>query len=352
LEQLSPQKYELFGDIALSNANLLSLEVDNRLNNMRDGSESVDTTGMGGSTDKVTSGYSKDDKAEAPVSSLKDRRWGFFASATGLRANLDGNIDLQSAAFTSVGLISGIDGKIGDDALIGLLFDYNNTSADLDNQGSTAKVESYSGGLYGAYHRDGFYTNGLLAYTRNDYNTARNILIPGFNQTATGSSHGNQYTVNIDGGYDHKISYRFTVGPIAGVQYVHLDTDSFNESGAGAASLAVGSQTVESLRSKLGVRANYHLQVDKDLAIALEVRAAWQHEFLDDSRSFNSSFINSGLSSFSVSTSKPQRDAALVGIGIDATIADRFTVYVDYDVQAGQSGYIEHTFKGGCKISF
>jgi outer membrane autotransporter protein len=113
----------------------------------------------------------------------------------------------------------------------------------------------------------------------------------------------------------------------------------------------VGGQGIDSLRSKLGVRANYHLQVDKDLAFAIEARAAWQHEFLNDSRSLNASFINSGLSSFSVRTGKPQRDAAIAGIGINATIADRFTVYVDYDLEAG-SQFIEHSFKGGCKVSF
>lgn len=352
LEQLSPQRYQMFGDIALSNANQLTLEVDNRLNNLRDGSESVDTTGMGGDTDKAVAGYSKDGKTVvAPESMMKARRWGFFASATGSFANIDGEADVQKSDFNSVGVISGVDGKIGENALVGVLMGYDNTSASLDSQGSNAKVESYSTGLYGSYHQDGFYTNSLLAYTRNNYTTARTISFPGFASTASGGSHGNQYTVNIDGGYDHHVSNRLTVGPIAGLQYVHLDTDSFNESGAGAANLAIGGQSVESLRSRFGARADYHLQVDKDLALGIEVRAAWQHEFLNDSRSISASFAGGQLSSFTVQTTKPHRDAVLAGAGINATISDRFTVYVDYDAQAA-SNYIEHSFKGGLKISF
>ena len=360
LEQLSPQMYQIYGDIALAIANFNTLEIDHRLNNLRDGSESIDTTGIGGeNTAALTSGLSKDDGKD-----VKDRKgvvettpepkyWGFFASGNAIFTDIDAHGgDLQKSGFTTDGLMVGVDGKVHENWLVGTFFDYEHTSADMDNQGSQANVDSYTGGLYTGYHNEGYYGNGLFAYTHNDYNSHRNIFIPGFNQAAAGNTSGNQFELNLDGGYDFHMNDRVTWGPILGMQYVHMDVDGFNETGASAANLAVGSQNMDSLRSRAGMRIDYHRQIARQWAFATEVRAEWQHEFLDDSRGIGASFIGDGLAPFSVQTTNPQRDAALVGVGVDFTMRDRWTFFFDYDAQAGQQSYIEQSVKGGLKFSF
>jgi outer membrane lipase/esterase len=246
----------------------------------------------------------------------------------------------------------GVDGKIHDTWVVGTFFDYENTSVDLDNQGSTASINSYTGGLYAGYHNGGYYANGLFAYTRNDYTSQRNIVIPGFGTAADGSTNGNQEELNLDGGYDFHLNDHVTWGPIAGLQYVHLNVDSFNETGAPAANLAVGSQDLDSLRSRLGVRIEYRKQVRKQMEFSTELHAEWQHEFLDNSQGISASFIGDGLVPFSVQTTSPERDAALVGVGADLTVRDKWTLFFDYDVQAGQQDYLEQSIKGGVKLSW
>jgi len=356
LDQLSPQKYQIYGDIALAAMTFQSLTIDDRLNNLRDGSESIDTTGIGGNTDKTSAGFSKDGKdnksVTVPEKASMEKRWGFFAAGSGVFGDVDGRDGLTDASFTTGGVMMGIDGKINDNFVAGLLFDYSHTQADLDAQGSTANIETYGGGVYSGFHDGPWYANGLLSYMHNSYDSARAIVFPGVNTLARGGTDGNQVGVNIDGGYDFHITDRFTVGPLVGLQYVHADVSSFNEYGAGGANLGVGSQDIDSLRSRLGVRADYHMQVKNGLAIAVEARAAWQHEYLDDSRSISGQFIGSGLGAFNVQTSKPQRDAALVGVGFNATCHDKWTVFVDYDVQAGQESYLEQSVKAGLKVAF
>ena len=141
-----------------------------------------------------------------------------------------------------------------------------------------------------------------------------------------------------------------SVGPLAGLEYVHLDVDGFNEFGAGAADLAVGDQDMDSLRSRLGVRMEYSKQLCKEVVFATEARAEWQHEFLNDSRGISGNFIGDGLAPFSVATTAPQRDAAVAGVGVDFTVHDRMTIFFDYDVQAGQESYLEQSVKGGLKF--
>jgi fibronectin-binding autotransporter adhesin len=245
-----------------------------------------------------------------------------------------------------------VDGKVGDHGVLGALFAYDNSSVTLGGDGSHATIESYSGGLYGSYHEDGFYVNALGAYTRNDYNTNRNISISGFGATADGSTNGDQATANIDGGYDWNATNRLSVGPLAGLQYVHLGVDGFNESGAGPADLALGSQNMNSLQTRLGAHANYHLASTPTSSFALDFHAAWQHEYLDDSRGIGANFEGLGTTPFSVQTASPLRDAAVVGLGVNWTLHDRLTLFAEYELELWNASNFEQTVNGGARISF
>src|ERR1700722_4960471 len=95
--------------------------------------------------------------------------------------------------------------------------------------------------------------------------------------------------------YDWHATDRLTLGPIAGLQYVHLDVNSLNEIGAGAADLNVNSQDMNSLQSRVGGRIDYPLLPGTFSSFAADLHAAYQHEFLDDSRGISASFIGDGL---------------------------------------------------------
>ena len=368
LEQLSPQRYQVYTDIALANANLLTQEIDRRLDNLRSGSESFDSNGLGISSGIAQSKLGMSDHKQAMGTAtmsrdgksvdLKDtapesKRWGAFISGDIIFANVDGrNNWQQDGNFTTGGLITGLDAKVTDALTAGLLLGYSHTDADLDGQNSSAYVDTYSAGAYGGYHEGNFYGNGILAYLYNNYDSNRTISFPGISRTANGHAAGSQYVLNLDGGYDHPVCKDVTVGPFAGIEYVNLGVGSFTENGAGAANLAINNQDVNSLRSRLGVRMEVRKELTTNWVAASEVRAAWQYEFLDDNRAIVSRFSDSGLSAFSVRTDNPERNAALLGVGINATYRNMLTTFVDYDVQVGQAHYVEQSIKGGIKWSF
>jgi outer membrane autotransporter protein len=365
LDELSPQIYAMYGDLAIANSNFLVVSLDDRLNNLRDGSESIAATGLGtqasingGGPNESIAGWTKNDGKESKqvqTTEPKPNRWGFFAQGDGLffRGNYHDIDGQQNARSDSAGTIVGVDGLAGDHGVVGAFFAYNNAAVELDGAGSHAQIESYSGGLYGSFHEQGFYLNTLAAYTRNDYTSNRNILIPGFGGSANGSTNGNQATVNLDGGYDWNATERLSFGPLLGLQYVNVGVDGFSEGlGGGPAALNVGSQNINSLQSRLGVRANYHIATSQVSALALDLHAAWQHEYLDDSRSIGASFETGGFAPFAVQTASPQRDAAVVGVGFNATFHDRLTLFVAYDLDISNSSYFEQSVNGGARISF
>jgi len=367
LEQLSPQRYQIYGDIALANANFFTQEIDQRLDNLRLGSESIDTSRLGVSTSSIQSKLGMSDHKQVVASATmsangknvelketapEEKRWGAFLSGDVIFANVDGRDWQQDAGFTTAGVLAGVDAKICDALTAGLLLGYNHADADLDKQNSGVTVDTYSTGAYAGYREGNYYGNGLFTYSRNNYDSGRTIDLPGLSRNANGSTSGSQYVVNIDGGYDHPINKDLTVGPFAGLQYVHLGVDSFTENGAGAANLALNDQSVDSLRSRLGVRMELRREITTHWVGASEVRLAWQHEFLNNDRAIVARFSGSGLGSFAVRTDDPERNAALVGLGINATYKETLTTFADYDVQVGQAHYLEQIVKGGFKWSF
>jgi uncharacterized protein with beta-barrel porin domain len=366
LSQLSPQRYEINSDIAFADANFNTLGIDERLNNLRDGSESVDFSGYngqdllgrgpvygGGKGSGADSGADGKDNKGTFAPAPAPKYWGMFASGNAIFSQIDAHDGmLGDANFTSAGLITGLDARITDDLTAGILFSYMHTSANLDGEGSNAYVNNYTGGLYAGYHHSDFYLNGLATFGANTYKAERKIQFPGVDRTAQSSTDGTQFNANLDGGYDFHINNHLTISPVAGLQFVQVDVGGFDESGADSANLNVRGMNADSLRSRFGFRIDYHLPLDKAWAFAAEFRGAWQHEFLDDNRAIVSSFSHSSLSAFGVRTIAPQRDAALIGVGINTTYKDRATFFLDYDVQAGQADYLEQSVRGGFKWGF
>jgi outer membrane autotransporter protein len=75
-------------------------------------------------------------------------------------------------------------------------------------------------------------------------------------------------------------------------------------------------------------------------------------EYLDNSSGITSQFNGAGLGSFTVNTSRPERDSALIDAGLDTQWSDAFNLFVDYTTQAGQSDFFAQSVEGGVKVSF
>jgi outer membrane autotransporter protein len=139
----------------------------------------------------------------------------------------------------------------------------------------------------------------------------------------------------------------------AGVQYTHLDVDSFKEDGAEAldSDLSIGKQEADSLRSRVGGHVSYVFQTGKVL-LTPHLDASWQHEFMDQAQGIDGQFVDFVGTPFSVKTPNPSRDSALVDAGLTADLNRRVSVFGDYLIQAGQSNYFGQSVQAGVKIGF
>lgn len=384
LDQLSPQRFEILHNVAFDNYAFDVQSLDNEFARERDGQGGIDTSGfafndaalgsqlsqikgrllawspepetrglLSDSTQAVLGGVdmsdSKQMKDVTPEQTLN--RWNGFVDGGVDLADVDSNSDVSHSNYTTGRVRGGADYLIAQNFRVGAFFGYSHTDADLDNEGSKAHINSYTPGIFATYaDKQGFYANGIFTYTRNDYSTDRDIVIPGVNRTATGSPSGDQFGGDLDGGYDfHQGNWTF--GPSAGLTYVNLGIDSFNESGAGAANLSVNSQSAESFRSRLGGAVSYNAKIGS-FVVTPHASAYWQHEFLDGGNSITSQFEGLPGGSFSVLTTPGDSDNALLDFGIDAVITNNLTLFVDYETEAGGETFFGQAATGGVRLNF
>src|SRR5438309_241168 len=211
-ELFSPQRFQLYGDIAITNETFLTQEIDHRLNNMRDGSEACvgpECPAPAPVTQiysKDKGGYSKDGKESkevAPAPPPTERRWDVWASANTVFADLEGNgtCDLSDQKFSTWGFIVGADARLGEHWIAGAFANYDRIWASLDKDGSRADIDAGGGGLYAGWHNGGWYGHGLFNYTHSWYDATRNIRVPldfVFKDTQLSSTQSNTYGADIE----------------------------------------------------------------------------------------------------------------------------------------------------------
>jgi len=180
-----------------------------------------------------------------------------------------------------------------------------------------------------------------------DYTSIRNISSP-IPATANASYHGENYGGYVEGGWDFPIQ-SFKVTPFLGLGYLHQTIDQFTETGAGLENLTVKGDE-DSLQTSLGVRASTTFQVG-DGWLTPEVRAAWQHEFLDQQQTITNAFVVNPGTTFQIRGPQFSRESGIIGAGLTYTISPSAKVFVDYDFKAN-SDFTSHMVSGGVKWTF
>jgi uncharacterized protein YhjY with autotransporter beta-barrel domain len=254
----------------------------------------------------------------------------------------------NKASYTAGDIVAGVGFRVTSNLTVGVLFDFNHTNAKTDSMGSRTTANSYTPGLFATFYEKNFYLNGLFAFGYNQYDYNQNVPMVG---TTHGNPDGQQYTANIDGGYDFHPDKNWVVGPTAGLTYTHLNVDSFSESGAPLADLNVNSQSVDSLRSRLGGHLGYAANMG-NVIFQPTVSAQWQHEFLDNGPGITSSFASySTAGPFTIPVASPNKDSALLSVGATATLNNSLCFYLNYTADVG-GDYLAQSIMGGLKASF
>ncbi|NBX86754.1 MAG: autotransporter domain-containing protein [Proteobacteria bacterium] len=208
-------------------------------------------------------------------------------------------------------------------------------------------INSYIGTIYGGrVMDDGMFVNGQVALGFNQYEGERTVMGVG---TAKSDFDGMQGSVKVEAGKDMAMD-GFTVTPMASLQYTHLNTDDYTETGAAGANLVVDTKSLNTLDVGLGGQVAYAMPMENGGTLKPMLRAKYIYRAGDENMETTSRFTGGGAG-FDTKGIKTGRSSAQVGAGLLLTTAGGVDFSVNYDADI-RSKYLGHTGQLKARFAF
>jgi len=327
-DNLSKAYTELSGDIYAST--LTSLLYDNQLPR-----EAV-MQRMNGLSD---SRYGR--AANSPNAPLQNGVWGQAYNST---AHFQSDGEAQGMSRSATGFITGIDGHISDNWLLGLFSGYMQSS--LNSGQSSASVDSYQIGAYGSY----VWNNVSLTFGGNanlhDIDSKRTIRFKEITNDNRASYKASSYQGFAELGYN--IDTRLVLlEPFAGISYAYAKTNSFTENEAVTALSGPGA-TSSLLSNYLGIRLSNNYAISENTSVNTRVALGWQHNSYAQPETMLSFGNNPG---FMVAGLPLSRDVLYAQAGLDFNLTQRTSLGLQYRGQVAH-GMQDHAIKVNLAVNF
>ncbi len=264
-----------------------------------------------------------------------------WATPFGTWGDQDRVDDVQGYEWDSAGLSLGLETLLTPSLLAGASLGYAGTDYDADRFCS-AEIDTWRLDLYGTWMRERFYLEGGAYYAWHDIDGHRDITF--LASTASYDTDADAYGLHLGGGY------RFTAGPVDLIPnltfaWSDFDQDSYTESGAPGANLAVGSVEEDSFTHLLGLDLEHALS-DR---LVLTASAAWRHEYNNDETTIRAAFA--GSPTFTTRGLDPADDSGLFGVGLEGSVKTNVGASVKYTYEV-RDDYDAHNLTARIGISF
>ena len=243
----------------------------------------------------------------------RTEKWETFATGFGI-------MSFQSDRNDSVGYVSGGGGtqfgfyrRANDSAMLGVLGGYMFDNIRLNNKAGSQDINSLRVGPCAKLLKENLYAVGALTYGYHAVGADRKIDIGLIQRQADADYKMHDISPYMETGYIIHLGRSFEITPNISLQYDWMHSQSYDESGAGAANLSVASYDANSLVSALGLRVSG--RVDKGNIIFLpEFNAGWQHEYLGRLGDITASFASESAGTFTTNTNVFDRNAVRLGM--------------------------------------
>ncbi len=246
------------------------------------------------------------------------------------------------------GIAAGIDQAVSPSLLLGGVFatSRNAISGTDDAVPNRLDVDSYQGGIYGAYAMGGgFVTNFQFDGALNRNAESRTI---GFmNSAASASYNGSTVHAGVTVKKAVPMGEGVTLVPSVGVDAARVHARAYSESGAGALSLNVEEQTYRELRFTAGLGATMRL-ADR---VHLTARAAAGYNTLQDRAQITASYAGGG-GSFVTDGLDVSPWLYSFGVGVVGARSDTMELGLHYDLATSSTGLLNQFASAVLRVKF
>jgi outer membrane autotransporter protein len=253
----------------------------------------------------------------------------------------------------ALGLMLGLDRRLGTKGVIGLALQAEDSSGDLDSGGS---IDHHAYGLlgYGSWlpTADSFIDVGA-GWTSRNVDTRRIVALKGYFtyigntqpprsffyiDPAPASSDVDQQDLlaELRAGYDFTFG-RYAVGPRVAGSFRKTDIDAIDEAGPTPMTLAIGKQVEKSLRTGAGLQASSVFNTSSAVWVA-QLNADWWREFKDDQRVIKARLVEDlrpEPTAFDYQNQPPDRSTFTARASLSVTMPRGWSAFTAVDALLG-----------------
>jgi autotransporter-associated beta strand protein len=243
----------------------------------------------------------------------------------------------------------GADYYLNNRVYVGGAINHTYTDASLHGSRGSLSAHSYFAHLYAAYVQlKGFNLISSVSLGDHEFDLRRRALT----DTACSQPQSREVDFQSQVSYNIPLKSNLTISPYAALAYSAFWMEEFQEYNS-QASLRIGNDQTNSLRSTIGMKAKYEKPFTKGIQKAsIEVNLAWDHEYGDaQSRSINAKWVGSGVRSFRVQGGRIDPNTLIGGVNLRLSITNSLSAITGYNIGANQD-YVSHGFSVGVNLAF
>lgn len=260
---------------------------------------------------------------------------GWWLRGTGNYGEIDDTRNASGAHYKAGGIAAGLDFDLTPDFTAGAAVGYTRTDADVANGG--LDVDSYQAALYGRLTlTHDYYLTGMTSVGFHDMESNRSITVGLMNTSAEADYDAWTGNIAVEGGRKITLNSNSSLTPFMGLEYAHINRDSFTEKDGGVTNLKVKQDNQDSLRSAIGARIT-HSWTTKRYRITPTAELAWVHEFMEDEASIKAGFSTAPATTFSVDGPDLDRDRARLALGLNVQLSNTANLNLGYQGEFARS---------------
>jgi uncharacterized protein YhjY with autotransporter beta-barrel domain len=266
-------------------------------------------------------------------------------------------------AFDSTEASAGLDYRITDRLVVGLLAGHTERRVDFNSAESIVaggiRSNGQSGTLYVQYEGDAAYLNGSVGSQHMSLHSQRKItypsnnpIVPSVNVTAVSDAGAVTTTASVAGGYvwHYKAA---SVEPYINGLYAHTRIGSFTENASNGFDVRLDGQSIVSSEATVGLKLQYAILPPFGVIVPY-IYGEYRHQFAESSRTVGSSYAADGSASsdFSLPTDAAPQHYFVAGAGASIVLPHGIQGFVQYLRVLQYTNYSDHVFSGGLRWEF
>ena len=233
-------------------------------------------------------------------------------------------------SHTLVGVSTGVDYRFTPDVTAGVGLGFGRDVSDIGDTGTRSNGQSMSTALYASYHPNAVFVDGLLGYSRLDFDSKRDVSET--DAVARGSRGGRQFFGALASGYEFR-SPQSLVSPYGRVQVSQTRLEGYTESDAGMYNLAFAPQRFSQVTGSAGLRAERRVPVTWG-AVRLQSRVEYSR-LINDTGSARVGYADVGNDTWRMSLYEQNRQSLSLGAGLDVQLPNGVTPGIAYQGTLG-----------------